>query len=451
MRRASLVFLAAALALPASAGIPAVVFTVNTTADGVDANPGDGVCATSGGLCTLRAAIMETNHTLSGPTEIHVPANANPYVLTIAPSLLDDETTGDLNITRATGIVGAGAAGTIVDGNLTDRVFDVAAAVSDAVLIAGLAIRNGFGQAFFLGGGVRNAGTLFIYGCLIHANYAGAGGGIYNAPGAHLEINRSTVSGNQALGDGGGLYDDGQVNVFNSTFKANYARRHGGGIAFTATGGGLLFYSTVAQNLADSNFDGTGIGGGLYHDGTAVSVAFDGTIVANNFETTGPPYVLATGDCFGTFAAHYSILQTNRSSECTTTEGPVTVADPLLGSFGPVGGQIPMFPLSNGSPAINTGNPSGCADPYGRSQDEREAHRPAGPACDIGAYEKNANGDVNGDGARSVSDIFYLINFLFAGGAAPMGLGDVNGDTKTDVADVFYLINFLFAGGAPPL
>jgi hypothetical protein len=32
-----------------------------------------------------------------------------------------------------------------------------------------------------------------------------------------------------------------------------------------------------------------------------------------------------------------------------------------------------------------------------------------------------------------------------------MGLGDVNGNGATDVADVFFLINFLFAGGPAPL
>ncbi|HKC24188.1 MAG TPA: hypothetical protein VKF32_05575, partial [Thermoanaerobaculia bacterium] len=30
-----------------------------------------------------------------------------------------------------------------------------------------------------------------------------------------------------------------------------------------------------------------------------------------------------------------------------------------------------------------------------------------------------AHGDVNGDGSVSVADVFYLINFLFAGGPAP--------------------------------
>jgi hypothetical protein len=61
------------------------------------------------------------------------------------------------------------------------------------------------------------------------------------------------------------------------------------------------------------------------------------------------------------------------------------------------------------------------------------------------------NGDVNVSGAVDVNDVFYLINFLFAGGTAPTGCADANGDAKLDVSDVFYLINYLFAGGAPPV
>jgi hypothetical protein len=40
---------------------------------------------------------------------------------------------------------------------------------------------------------------------------------------------------------------------------------------------------------------------------------------------------------------------------------------------------------------------------------------------------------------------------LFAGGPAPVGPGDVNGDGQVNVADVFYLINYLFAGGPAPV
>src|SRR5437763_1262600 len=38
-------------------------FIINSTGDAPDANPGDGVCATAAGDCTLRAAIMEANAT----------------------------------------------------------------------------------------------------------------------------------------------------------------------------------------------------------------------------------------------------------------------------------------------------------------------------------------------------------------------------------------------------
>ncbi len=61
-------------------------------------------------------------------------------------------------------------------------------------------------------------------------------------------------------------------------------------------------------------------------------------------------------------------------------------------------------------------------------------------------------GDVNCDGQRTVSDIIYLINYLFKGGPPPSFIetGDANCDGKVTVADVVYLINYLFKGGPPP-
>lgn len=47
---------------------PTAVLTVNDTGDAPDATPGDGVCATATGGCTLRAAIMEAN--AGGPDSI---------------------------------------------------------------------------------------------------------------------------------------------------------------------------------------------------------------------------------------------------------------------------------------------------------------------------------------------------------------------------------------------
>ena len=39
----------------------AMDFVVDSTADAPDATPGNGVCATAAGVCTLRAAITEAN------------------------------------------------------------------------------------------------------------------------------------------------------------------------------------------------------------------------------------------------------------------------------------------------------------------------------------------------------------------------------------------------------
>jgi len=59
-------------------------------------------------------------------------------------------------------------------------------------------------------------------------------------------------------------------------------------------------------------------------------------------------------------------------------------------------------------------------------------------------------GDANGDGVVDVQDVFYMINFLFANGSAPVS-GDENGSGRIDISDVFYLINHLFAGGPGPV
>ena len=59
--------------VPAAQSQAPNVFTVDVTTDDADANPGDGTCATSGGDCTLRAALEETNalsNDPAGPDEI---------------------------------------------------------------------------------------------------------------------------------------------------------------------------------------------------------------------------------------------------------------------------------------------------------------------------------------------------------------------------------------------
>lgn len=72
-RRFFAVSLASILLMLASAPIAsAATFTVNSSDDFSDANPGDGACATGTGNCTLRAAIEESN-ALPGSDTVNLP------------------------------------------------------------------------------------------------------------------------------------------------------------------------------------------------------------------------------------------------------------------------------------------------------------------------------------------------------------------------------------------
>jgi hypothetical protein len=58
-------------------------------------------------------------------------------------------------------------------------------------------------------------------------------------------------------------------------------------------------------------------------------------------------------------------------------------------------------------------------------------------------------GDVSSDGKVTVSDIVFLVNYLFKGGPKPwLYYCDANGDCQVTVSDVVYLVNYLFKGGA---
>jgi hypothetical protein len=82
--------------------------------------------------------------------------------------------------------------------------------------------------------------------------------------------------------------------------------------------------------------------------------------------------------------------------------------------------------------------------------------------CDLDGIgdvcEEYLCGDADGSGgdpAVDIDDVVFLINYVFAGGAAPCPpqVGDANcsgGDVPIDIDDIVYLINYIFAGGPAP-
>ncbi|MGB2697261.1 MAG: metallophosphoesterase [Candidatus Zixiibacteriota bacterium] len=66
-------------------------------------------------------------------------------------------------------------------------------------------------------------------------------------------------------------------------------------------------------------------------------------------------------------------------------------------------------------------------------------------------------GDLNRDGSVEISDVVYLVNYLFKGGDSPQcnppyfHCGDANGDEEITISDGIYLINYLFKLGPEPI
>ncbi len=89
---------------------------------------------------------------------------------------------------------------------------------------------------------------------------------------------------------------------------------------------------------------------------------------------------------------------------------------------------------------------------YNRALDPREigAHYANG-MLGLGYCEFTC-GDANGDGSIDISDVVFLISYIFANGPAPAPLlaGDANCDLAIDISDAVYIIQYIFSGGPAP-
>lgn len=107
------------------------------------------------------------------------------------------------------------------------------------------------------------------------------------------------------------------------------------------------------------------------------------------------------------------------------------------------------FQLSGtvGQPAVGVAGSSSYTVNHGFWQDFSSGTS----GCCVGS-----TGNVNGDAGEAVdlSDLIYLVNYLFLGGPAPpcVGEANTNGDVgcSVDLSDLIYLVNYLFLGGTAP-
>ena len=428
------------LSLALAASAHATMITVTSTADSLVVD----------GNCTLREAIIAANTDTaidacpagSGADVIVVPAGT--YTLTLTGAGEDAAATGDLDVTADVEIDGAGAAATVIDGNGTDRVFDIdpGEVVSRTVRLSGMTLQNGGGVNF--GGAVRSSGILTIADSVVQTSAAtGAGGGIYSD--GSLSLERCVIRDNSAsagpleggAAQGGGItagFNGYVLNVVDSTISGNtvfaagdYAYSVGGGISaadLTMTG------STVSGNVAYTEFNrfspGFPFGGGLSVDnatlrnstvsgnsaGFGSGIGLGETLTLSNVTVaglwdgiafTGPATLMLEntivsssvsiacnaslqGSSFTTVGDDYNI---DSDGSCGLSGSDIPGVDPQLAPLADNGGPTFTHALIDGSPAIDAGNPAapGSGGLACEATDQRGVARPVGPRCDIGAFE----------------------------------------------------------------
>lgn len=367
-----------------------VTLNVTTTEDQNDGSAANGL--------SLRDAIIQANADPRREYIINVPNGT--YNLTITED-------GSLDINSSISIIGASAGNTIISASfLGDRIFNVSGtgnlnianftlqdanvgtdSIVDEEGNAGTVAVNGgainvdsAGKATLSnmiiaqnrtngkGGGIANNGVLEINDSVVLVNLSvDSGGGIYNGEGGRAIINRSTVAFNstsntinqETLLGGGGIFNDvgGEMTIINSTISNNTSLIGGG--LWAQGESTTIINSTIARN---SGSTGAGIFSGNPQDGTAtVNTILRNSIVAENTNSEdidGNFNLQSSYNLIGT-SARGTLVNSQNNNQVGTVIQPI---DPRLGDlpgeFTTTDGasKILVHPIEAGSPAINAGN-----------------------------------------------------------------------------------------------
>ncbi len=228
----------------------------------------DGLC---GEDCSLREAVIAANF-CPGPNRIDLEpglyrlARANPD----GPE--DEAEFGDLDVSDDLFVIGVSQEGTVIDGNTLDRIFDIRAGNFKMLNVT---LRNGVATgppgAPTNGGAMRiaEASLVVLEDVTLTQNRAvgtrKSGGGIENR--GDLSLNRVTLEGNAADGQGGGLYNwsTGWAFLRNVVFEGNTAALGGGAIFSVIRSTLIIKASQFLSNTADPE---QGDGGAIWIGGT---------------------------------------------------------------------------------------------------------------------------------------------------------------------------------------
>ena len=232
----------AVLLLVAAAGARGAGFLVDSTVDAIDSVPGDGICSSVAGECTLRAAVIEANQ-FPGPDSISIPAGV--FTLTIEGPPEDDGLSGDLDVLDDVSIQGAGAASTIIIGVGGGAVISLHGPIF-STNVAAVTIVGGLGFSSFREGQPSDA---VISDCIIEGGWTGIEfGGPPNS--GRLTVLRTSIRNNQV---GIRMLPAGEMRVEGSQIASNVY----GILVPSNSGGGYIsaFESVIEGNAIGADIN----------------------------------------------------------------------------------------------------------------------------------------------------------------------------------------------------
>ncbi|MEM7342992.1 MAG: choice-of-anchor Q domain-containing protein [Chloroflexota bacterium] len=237
-------------------------------------------------------------------------------------------------------------------------------------------------------GGIVNdsSSTMEISQSTISSNTGIMSGGVTNSPNSLLKISNSTISDNIGR-QGAGVGNSGVASITNSTISGNLADTNGGGIANSGSAMLQLMSVTLTNNRADNQATNDGDGGGLYTAPTASAVLSNTIIAGNQDNSPNGGAIQPDGSGSITGAAHNLVSDLTGITGNLGTGSDIVVTSLGLDPLADNGGGTQTHGLQTGSPAIDAGDHTLCTANPINNLDQRGEPRIV-TICDIGAFER---------------------------------------------------------------